>query len=164
MDEFNDDLSANPFGRQRPRPRPQGANNPATKGNLPMSTQTNFPISKRRIRTQTVNTTNGSTTVQIQQPGNLYRLMGIAIVPATAAGVTANNTANINVTLIVNSDNVLENVSGTVLNPQTSGANEEYVKILRPVSGSDQIQLTIVDTQATSYDVMLYFDNPNPGT
>lgn len=123
-----------------------------------------FPISYRRCVTTTINSINGSVSINLQQPGNLYRLMGIAIVPSTASATTANDTANTNISLVINSDSVLERVSGTVLNPQTSGANQEYTPLFRKVSGNDQLVLTVQDTKVSQYDIMVYFDNPIQGT
>jgi hypothetical protein len=123
-----------------------------------------FPIWYRKLKSQLITTQNGVVQINIQQPGNLYRFLGIAITPASATNATANTTANLQVSIVINSDQVMDSVSGTLLNPQTSGANQEYTPIFRKVSGNDQIQLNVKDTQSSTYLVCIYFDNPEPNS
>jgi hypothetical protein len=95
---------------------------------------------------------NGTTQIDIQQPGDCNTILGINIYSKDD-----NNTVANTFSFTVNSTVLAENISAIECNPAFNNSYKPFLELNFPLAGSDAIKLSWTDTQAASYIINIYY-------
>jgi hypothetical protein len=107
-----------------------------------------------RLKGYGTNSVNGTAPYTLTQPGNMRRLLGVALYPVLAA----TNFDNVFCTLVVNADQVFEQIPGSSINPASNpNGNTVYFPINRLLTGNDNIQFTIAATASAAYQLVVWY-------
>jgi len=108
---------------------------------------------KVKLKGYTFNSVNGTTSFDLQQPGDCNTLIGINIFPTAASNNTVDNTFS----LTINSQLLLDQINAAECNPIINYSNKPFLQIMYPLAGSDSIKLSWTDTTATTYVINIYY-------
>jgi hypothetical protein len=103
-----------------------------------------------------VNAIAGTQTYTISQPGNMGQLVGATIF-ATAAGSAISTET---VSLTINSNQVLDNISARSISPQTNNHVNNampFFPLYRQLSGNDDIKFSVTGSASLTLNLVLYF-------
>jgi hypothetical protein len=104
----------------------------------------------------TVNAIAGTQSYTISQPGNMGQLVGCAIWATTAATAISTET----VSLLINSNQVLDSIPARAISPQTDNHvnnSMPFFPLYRKLSGNDDIKFTVSGSGALNLQLVLYF-------
>lgn len=106
-----------------------------------------------KLKGYTFNSINGTTSIDLQQPGDCNTLIGINIFPNTAS----NNTVDSTFSLTINSQLLLDQINAAECNPIINYSAKTFLPINFPLAGSDSIKLQWTDTGVNTYVVNVYY-------
>jgi hypothetical protein len=104
----------------------------------------------------TVNAIAGTQTYTISQPGNMGQLVGATLFATTAGSSITTET----VSLTINSNQVLDTISGRSISPQTNNHVNNampFFPLYRKLSGNDDIKFTVNGSGSLNLQLVLYF-------
>lgn len=132
-----------------------GSNMLADRGQF-LSEVANFGAIGIVYKGYSVNAIAGTQSYTISQPGNMGQLVGCAIF-ATASGAAITNET---VTLTVNSNQVLDNITARSISPQTNNHVNNampFFPLYRKLSGNDDIKFSVSASANLTLNLVLYF-------
>ena len=103
-----------------------------------------------------VNAIAGTQTYTISQPGNMGQLIGCTIF-ATASGAAITTET---VSLTINSNQVLDNITARSISPQTNNHVNNampFFPLYRQLSGNDDIKFSVTGNASLNLNLVLYF-------
>jgi hypothetical protein len=103
-----------------------------------------------------VNAIAGIQSYTISQPGNMGQLVGCALWATAAASAISTET----VSLTINSNQVLDNITARSISPQTDNHVNNampFFPLYRQLSGNDDIKFTVTGSGNLTLNLVLYF-------
>lgn len=132
-----------------------GSNMLADRGQF-LSEVANFGAIGIVFKGYSVNAIAGTQTYTISQPGNMGQLVGCAIwSTASGAAITTET-----VSLTINSNQVLDNITARAISPQTDNHVNNampFFPLYRQLSGNDDIKFTVTGSGSLTLNLVLYF-------
>jgi len=102
-----------------------------------------------------VNAINGNTSYDISQPGNMKRMIGLAIFGLPTLPTTET------ISLVVNSDLAIDTVPALAICPQgpTGHVNNAmpFFPLFRELNGNDQIRFSVNGTASLALSLVIYY-------
>lgn len=140
----------------------QGANMLASAGNMLadrgqfLSEIANFGAIGIVWKGYSVNAIAGTQTYTISQPGNMSQLVGAALWATSTGSAISTET----VSLMINSNQVLDSITARAISPQTNNHTNNampFFPLYRKLSGNDDIKFTVSASGSLNLQLVLYF-------
>jgi len=132
-----------------------GSNMLADRGQF-LSEVANFGAVGIVFKGYSVNAIAGTQTYTISQPGNMGQLVGCALWATTSATAITTET----VSLTINSNQVLDNITARSISPQTDNHvnnSMPFFPLYRKLSGNDDIKFSVTGAGSLTLNLVLYF-------
>ena len=132
-----------------------GSNMLADRGQF-LSEIANFGAIGIVFKGYSVNAIAGTQTYTISQPGNMGQLVGCALWATASGGAITTET----VSLTINSNQVLDNITARSISPQTDNHVNNampFFPLYRKLSGNDDIKFSVSGSAGLTLNLVLYF-------